>query len=722
LFEPIANAWPDELQQLDPARFRIWSLHELATGIRVGANPSQLEAALLYRKRCVPAETVDCLQLLCWLHFNQCDRRAFAAAMASLRQLSPDRLEVRILTLVAWLWGDDLQAIAAAPSNLWRGEDQSVLLQLCRVAYLHKRGDLVAAQRHLETISVPLPLEGCLLQARLWAKQGKEQAALSLLRPLTARAPHHLRLFRQLLNHMIDGKDSDHVLSCAREALNRFGENPELLYHVTTLNLYQRHPGLARRSALLQQVSASVRPTPINLGNQVASYEVNGLANWLDQLLPFVFDTALVQEPQLQANLTMQYASIQSSRYRPHVEALVKALEALPGYSQVARSPLDLLGPPVSSAQKLDRPLRIAWVTGDCAYHPVARFLFGCLAASAQQRRHHHVVVSLVDNGKESMAPAFQSLGDVQVVDVASLSLNDRLQAIRDRRFDVALDLSGWTGGNYLAGFHARLAPVQINYLGYFASVGLPTMDYWLGDQTLFPEGHAEWATETLWRLPRPFLAWQPVDPLPEAATPVADPPSGPVRFGSFNHNRKLSDATLQLWARVLAAVPGSRLTLKAAADGDADTQRLLRRRMLRQGIDPERVDWLALAKGPVEHLRQYARIDIALDPIPNGGCTTTCEALWMGVPTVTLAGSHYVSRMSTAVLAGAGLPEWIAADGHSYVALAQRMAADVASLRANRAQWRQKLQASPLGDAADLMVHLEEAFSAMHAQVLSRL
>ena len=124
-----------------------------------------------------------------------------------------------------------------------------------------------------------------------------------------------------------------------------------------------------------------------------------------------------------------------------------------------------------------------------------------------------------------------------------------------------------------------------------------------------------------------------------EADVPVSTAPSGPIRFGSFNHNRKLTDATLRLWAELLAAVPESRLVLKASAQSDSDTQRLLRRRMLRQGLDPDRVDWLALTDGPVEHMQQYANVDIALDPIPNGGCTTTCEAMWMGVPTITMSG-----------------------------------------------------------------------------------
>ena len=232
-------------------------------------------------------------------------------------------------------------------------------------------------------------------------------------------------------------------------------------------------------------------------------------------------------------------------------------------------------------------------------------------------------------------------------------------------------------------------------------------MDYWLGDFDLFPSEHCEWSTESLWRLPRPFLAWVPQAPLPEADIPVSPAPSGPIRFGSFNHNRKLSDSTLSLWGQLLAAVPSSRLVLKASAQTDSDTQLLLCRRMLRQGLDPKRVDWLSLTQGPIEHLHQYAHMDIALDPIPNGGCTTTCEALWMGVPTITLAGSHYVSRMSTAVLAAANMSDWIAQDCAGYINLACEKASGVSQLRANRKNWRVRLQESPLGDASGLIHHL---------------
>ena len=138
---------------------------------------------------------------------------------------------------------------------------------------------------------------------------------------------------------------------------------------------------------------------------------------------------------------------------------------------------------------------------------------------------------------------------------------------------DIAIDLSGWTSNHFLAGFMARLAPIQVNYLGYFASSGLEEMDYWLGDHHLFPSPILEWSSENIVRLSRPFLAWKPVAPLPEAEATVSEAPNGPVRFGSFNHNRKMSDQTILLWGKILQAIPDAILVLKANASEDLHTQ-----------------------------------------------------------------------------------------------------------------------------------------------------
>ncbi len=160
---------------------------------------------------------------------------------------------------------------------------------------------------------------------------------------------------------------------------------------------------------------------------------------------------------------------------------------------------------------------------------------------------------------------------------------------------------------------------------------------------------------------------------------------------------------------------------LKATAAGDEATLALLQRRMLRCGLDPQRVIWLPLVGPSQEHLLQYGQIDVALDCLPNGGCTTTCEALWMGVPVITLTGNTYVSRMSTAVLHGAGMPEWCATSEAHYCQIAVAQAVRLEQLRRERVTWRQRLQASPLGDAADLMHHLEQAFSFLVSRTLHR-
>ena len=149
------------------------------------------------------------------------------------------------------------------------------------------------------------------------------------------------------------------------------------------------------------------------------------------------------------------------------------------------------------------------------------------------------------------------------------MPIRDKVAAVRDLDLDLAIDLSGWTSGHFLGGFLAKLASIQCSYLGFFASTGIQEIDYWLGDWSLFPDDYKGWHTETLWRLNRPFLAWQPVDPLPEATVDVTTAPSGPIRFGSFNHNRKLSDQTLSLWGQILESIPHSTLVLKANTSSD---------------------------------------------------------------------------------------------------------------------------------------------------------
>jgi len=363
--------------------------------------------------------------------------------------------------------------------------------------------------------------------------------------------------------------------------------------------------------------------------------------------------------------------------------------------------------------------LRIGWVSADICHHPVARFILSFFesAGNLSSSGHQHILVNLCDHKAESYIERFQCCDGLQQLDATDRDPAAKLDAIRAAQLDVAIDLSGWTGGHFLRGFHARLAPLQVNYLGYFASTGLPSMDAWVGDRWLLPDPMCEWHSEVIHRLPRCFIAWQPSRQLDEASIAVAEAPTSPdIRFGCFNHNRKLSDQVLRLWGQLLGQIPGSTLVLKANASSDPYTQDLLVRRMRRAGLDPERVIWLPLAPTHSEHLRQYSQVDIALDSFPNGGCTTTCEALWMGVPVITLTGSHYVSRMSTAVLHGANLGHWCASTPQNYLQIAREQAEHLPDLRSSRENWRRQVIRTPLGDASDLMHHLQIAFSELYA------
>ena len=271
----------------------------------------------------------------------------------------------------------------------------------------------------------------------------------------------------------------------------------------------------------------------------------------------------------------------------------------------------------------------------------------------------------------------------VQTVKSSHGPLDKRIGHIRSLEADIAIDLNGWTGDNFLRGFFHRVSPVQLNYLGYFASTGIPSVDYWLGDSNIFPDPYLHWHTEKILRLPRCFIAWQPPVPRVEASLPVVESSNRDgIHFGSFTHNRKLSNSTLKLWGRILDAIPSSKLVLKASNKDDAATEELLRRRMLNNGLNPSSIIWLPRTETHEDHLLQYSYIDVALDCFPNGGCTTTCEALWMGCPVITLSGTSYVSRMSTAVLFGADLQEWCMKSEDDYFQFALSQSQNLSWLR----------------------------------------
>ncbi len=275
-------------------------------------------------------------------------------------------------------------------------------------------------------------------------------------------------------------------------------------------------------------------------------------------------------------------------------------------------------------------------------------------------------------------------------------------QMIRADAPDILVDLACHTGmTNRLPLFARRLAPVQVTYLGYPNTTGLPAMDYRFSDALADPPGEADrFATETLVRFAPTAWTYAP----PADAPPTGVPPctkGRPVTFGCFNNLTKITDGTIELWARVLAAVPDSRLLLKGRGLGDEGVRARYTARFERLGLPAARVDWLERTAGIAEHLGLYHRVDIALDTFRYHGTTTTCEALWMGVPVVTLAGDCHMARVGASLLTAAGRPEWIAADAGSYARIAAGLAADPGRLAGIRGELRECLAKSPLLDHA---------------------
>lgn len=284
-------------------------------------------------------------------------------------------------------------------------------------------------------------------------------------------------------------------------------------------------------------------------------------------------------------------------------------------------------------------------------------------------------------------------------VEIANLTDLQIAQRIHADKIDIAIDLAGHTLGNSLPAFALRPASVQVTYCGYPDTTGLTEIDYRIVDSLTdprTPEVDAR-ATERLLRLDPCFLCYRPLENAPAPTRDAAFP--GPV-FGSFNAARKINPRLVALWSRLMQAVPNSRIILKSfdfAAKGAIDR---ITADFNANGISTERLTFMTATPSLADHLALYSRMDVALDAFPYHGTTTTCEALWMGVPVVSLAGNTHAGRVGVSLLTNAGAPELIAATEDDYVRLAIALVNDPARLAEYRRTLRDKLAASPLRDA----------------------
>jgi len=338
----------------------------------------------------------------------------------------------------------------------------------------------------------------------------------------------------------------------------------------------------------------------------------------------------------------------------------------------------------------LERRLRIGYVSGDFGDHPVGYFLANVLPAHDRAAVEvfcysNSLVEDTITEHLRRSADHWRSIVEIPDSDAALIIQRDSI--------DILVDLSGHTAKNRLLLFARRPAPVQLTWLGYFGTTGLTTIDYNLADRFVVLKGEESNFTETVWRLPESYLCFAP----PDLDIPALTPPAtrgNPITFGSFNNNAKTSPNTIALWSRVLLAASGSRLLLKTKSLADESAQQRLLDQFADHGISSDRL--LFEGQSPrAEMLAIYNRVDIALDPTPYGGGTTTAEALWMGVPVVTLRGERWAGRITESIVSAIGLSEFIATTPDEYVEISFRLATDLPRLTKLRSDLRPQMQSS---------------------------
>ena len=357
--------------------------------------------------------------------------------------------------------------------------------------------------------------------------------------------------------------------------------------------------------------------------------------------------------------------------------------------------------------------LRVGLVSGDLRNHPVGYFLESMLAQLDPQRIE--LIAYPTDPKTDSLTarikPYFSAWKPLHGLSDAAAA-----QLIHADGVHVLLDLSGHTGHNRLPVFAWKPAPVQASWLGYFATTGVAEMDYLLADEVSVPDSLREQFTETVWNLPDTRLCFtSPDGDLPVAVLPALKNPEkkNAITFGCFQNMAKAGDIVLKEWAKIFKALPNARLRWQCKQMGDPAVAQQLMQRLQQHGIAPERVTLL----GPVsrkEYLSAHAEVDLLLDTFPFPGGTTTCEALWMGVPTLTLAGDTLLARQGASLLAAAGLKDWVATSVAEYVEKAIKFAGDVPMLANLRTGLREQVQASPLFDAPRFARNMEVALWGM--------
>ena len=367
----------------------------------------------------------------------------------------------------------------------------------------------------------------------------------------------------------------------------------------------------------------------------------------------------------------------------------------------------------ISAATNEQRPLRIGYVSSDFRHHAVSHFIEPVFAAHDKNKfqlfaYYHHTVVDDMTKRIQSHVSHWRSLVGKSDSDIAAM--------IRADGIDILIDLAGHTATNRLPMFARKPAPLQVTWLGYPNTTGLSTMDYRITDAFADPPGMTDaFHTEKLHRMPETFSCYSAPADAP-AVSPLQAKRKGRVTFGSFNNFAKITAEVITVWSNILKRIPTATLFLKYKDLDSVPMTQYIHHQFMTRGVLVSQLRIQGDDASHVEHMARYNNIDIALDPFPYNGTTTTLDALWMGVPVITLAGASHVGRVGVSQMSNLGLQELIAKNQDDYVNIAVELAGNIEKLSALRAGMRERMLSSPLMNVQRFTRNLEQGYEQMWA------
>jgi len=566
---------------------------------------------------------------------------------------------------------------------------------------LRAQGKIVAvapSQHHASKTN--LPIESRENIARMLVKQGRLDEAIATYRKAIAEAPASANLHLDLARALMDKSLDADAITCLQRVISLDPNCAEAYGRLG--HLLNQQCRISEGIAALQQAVA-LMPASSRL-----SFYLSSALHKAGKLPEAI--ACLQQAMALNPNNIDVYTALLGTRLYSPDYSPEQALADRSAFSERFEGPLRQNWPIHSKAAKSHKRLRVGFVSGDFLSHPVGYFLEAVLR-ELRKRDGIDIILYSMSTTEDAVTHRIRATAHTWS-SVSALSDDAFEQRIRADNLNILVDLSGHTNLHRLLVFARKPAAVQVTWLGDCGTTGLKAIDYILCDRHSVHNGEAKFYSEKPWYLPHTRLCltapteWIAVAPLPAIV-------NGYVTFGCFNNLIKMSERVVAVWARILKHVPNARLMLKSASFFDAGVREDVLQRFAVHGVAADR---LLLKPGSPrqEYFAAYNSIDIALDPFPFTGGTTSVDGIWMGVPMVTKRGDSIASRQGESILLNLDLQEWIANDDDDYVELAVRQAANLTNLAALRGRLRAKLEASPLCDAKLFAQHLDEAFKRM--------